>query len=322
MRRALVPAPSVAWAGAGSASPAYRRGLLMLATVVLCWGFTWPVNKTLLASLPPLWSVALRSAVATVALFALAAILGRLALPAREDLPVVLGIALLHMVGFTALSTSGLLLVPAGRSVVLAYTTPLWVTPGASLFLGERLTARRAIGVAVGLLGLATLFNPLALDWTDRRVLVGNLLILAGAFLWAGSILQIRAHRWRATPFDLVPWEMLLATLVLTPLALWQSPFPDVRWDASLVVRLGYASVPGSAVAYWAVAMASRDLPAITTSLGLSATPVIGVVAATLWLGEPLSLWLVVAVVLILGGVAIGATADRLDRLGAETRAG
>jgi len=288
--------------------PTYRRGLLMLATVVVCWGFTWPVNKTLLESLPPLWSVALRSAIATVALFALAAILGRLALPPREDLPVLLGIALLHMVGFTALSTSGLLLVPAGRSVVLAYTTPLWVTPGASLFLGEPLTARRATGVAVGLLGLATLFNPLALDWTDHRVVLGNLAILAGAFLWAASILQIRAHRWRATPFDLVPWETLLATLVLTPLALWESPFPDVRWDLSLMLRLGYTAVPGTALAYWAVAMASRDLPAVTTSLGLLGTPVVSVVTATLWLGEPLTLVLVIAIVLVLGGVAIGST--------------
>ena len=47
-----------------------------------------------------------------------------------------LSIALLHMVGFTLLGTIGLEIVPAGRSVVLAYTTPLWVVPGASLFLG------------------------------------------------------------------------------------------------------------------------------------------------------------------------------------------
>ena len=43
-------------------------------------------------------------------------------------------------------------------------------------------------------------------------------------------------------------------------------------------------------------------------SLGLLATPVVSVVIATLWLGEALSLSLVSAIVLILGGVAIGAT--------------
>jgi drug/metabolite transporter (DMT)-like permease len=72
-----------------------------------------------------------------------------------------------------------------------------------------------------------------------------------------------------------------------------------------------YAGVPGTAVAYWAIAVASRNLPAVTTSLGLLATPVVSVVVATIWLGEPLTLPLVAAIVLILGGVAIGVTAER-----------
>jgi drug/metabolite transporter (DMT)-like permease len=70
----------------------------------------------------------------------------------------------------------------------------------------------------------------------------------------------------------------------------------------------------GTAVAYWAVATASRLLPAVTTSLALLATPVVSVITAAFWLGEPVSLSLVVAIVLVLGGVAIGAT----DRAGNE----
>ena len=62
----------------------------------------------------------------------------------------------------------------------------------------------------------------------------------------------------------------------------------------------------GTAIAYWATATASRHLPAVTTSLGLLATPVVSVITATLWLGEPLTPSLVVAIVLVLGGVAIG----------------
>ena len=189
-----------------------REGVLYLATVVVAWGLTWPVNKVVLATVPPLWTVALRSAIAAVAMFALAVALRRLVVPPRGDVPVLLSITLLHMVGFTVLTTFGLAVVPAGRSVVLAYTTPLWVTPGAALFLGERLTARRTVGVLIGLLGLATLFNPFAFDWTSRAAVLGNASILAGAFLWAGAILHTRAHRWHTTPFALLPWELLLAS--------------------------------------------------------------------------------------------------------------
>ncbi|MGH7392118.1 MAG: DMT family transporter [Candidatus Rokuibacteriota bacterium] len=290
---------------------AHREGVLFLAMVVVAWGLTWPVNKVILESLSPLWMMALRSAIATVALFAISIALGRLALPPRGDVPVLLSITLLHMVGFAVLAAWGLRLVPTGRSVVLAYTAPLWVIPGAALFLGERLTRRRLAGVVIGLLGLLVLFNPLAFDWTSRDVILGNGAIVVAAGLWAASILHIRGHRWQSTPFDLVPWEMLLATAILIPAALTTSGAPAVELDGRLVALLLYAGVPGTAVAYWATAVASRNLPAVTTALGLLTTPVVSVAVATLWLGEPLTWALVAAIVLILGGIAIGTTDSR-----------
>jgi len=290
-------------------SPSARgQGIAALLIVVLAWGLTWPVNKVVLQQLSPLWAVVLRCALATVALFALTAWRGRITLPPPGDWPVLISITLLHMVGFNLLASWGLGLVPTGRTVVLAYTTPLWVTPAAAVFLREPLTLRRAVGVVVGLAGLLTLFNPLTFDWHDRAVVHGNLAILAGALLWAGSIVHIRAHRWRSTPFALIPWETLLATLLLAPIALADGAAPHVAWTPTYTLLLLYLGIVGTAVAYWAAATASRHLPALTTSLGLLATPVVSAVTATLWLGEPLTLQLAVAIVLVLGGVAIGAT--------------
>jgi drug/metabolite transporter (DMT)-like permease len=251
--------------------------------------------------------------VGTVAVFALAGLTGRLAAPRPADVPVVLSITLLHMVGFVVLANVGLQLVPTGRSVVLAYTTPLWVMPGARLFLGEPLTPRRIAGVIVGLAGLVVLFNPLAFDWTDRGSVLGHLAILGAAMLWAGSILHVRGHRWQGTTFDLIPAEMLLATVVLLPLAAAFGGELAVAWDARLVTLLLYSAIPGTVLAYWAVAGAGRLLPAVTTSLGLLGTPVVSVIIAALWLGEAPTLSLLAAVVLILGGVALGASEDRRE---------
>jgi drug/metabolite transporter (DMT)-like permease len=286
---------------------AYREGVFFLVIVVVAWGLTWPVNKLLLESFSPLWLMALRSAIGTAAMFGISIALGRLTLPPRADLPVLLSITLLHMVGFTLLSAWGLRLVPAGRSVVLAYTAPLWVIPGAVFFLGERLTWRSMTGVAIGLVGLLVLFNPAQFDWTDRDVILGNGAIILAAVLWAGSILHIRGHRWQSNPFDLVPWEVLLASVILIPAAL-ASGAPAAEWNGRLVALLLYAGIPGLALAYWAAAVASRNLPAVTTALGLLTTPLVSVAAAVLWLGEPLTMPLVAAIVLILGGIALGIT--------------
>ena len=283
-----------------------RPGLALLLVTVIAWGLTWPINKVILEQVSPLWMSAIRTLIAVIAMLAITGLSGRLRSPPRHDLPVLLSISLLHMVGFSVFAALGLLLVPAGRSVVLAYTTPLWVIPGAALFLREGLTVRKAVGAAVGLAGLVLLFNPLAFDWRDANALLGNGALLVAAFLWASSILHIRGHRWRSTPFDLVFWELLLASVVLTALALAVDGLPRIELTPRLTLLLLYIGLPGTALAYWATAMASRELPAVTTSLGLLGAPVIGVAAAILALGEAPDALLLLSGMMILGGVAIG----------------
>ena len=285
------------------------RGVLGLAAAVTAWGIGWPVNRAILYHLPPLSTVAVRSVIATVALFAIALWQRRVTPPDRQDLPVLFSISLLHMTGYAVLVSVGLLFVPVGRSIVLAYTMPLWITPGAALFLGERLTALRGLGVALGIGGLAVLFNPLGFDWHNRDGLVGNAVLLLAAFLWAGSIMHIRAHRWKAAPFDLIPWEMALATALLSVMALAIDGWPHITWTANLIGLLLYSALPGTALAFWAAAVASQNLPAVTTSLGLLAAPVIGIIASAMMLGEAPDATLIAAITMIIGGIAIGTLA-------------
>ncbi len=283
-----------------------RAALALFAIVILAWGLNWTVAKLTLQYMSPLWMTAFRGALAAVVLLFVMLATHSLRIPKRGDVPVVCSIALLHMTAFAALMALGLQLVPAGRSIVLGYTTPLWVTPAAVLFLGERLTFARIAGVAVGMAGLAVMFNPLAFDWADKRALLGNGLLLLSAFCWAISILHTRAHQWISTPFQLVFWEVLLATIVLTLLAILFEGAPQVTWNTQLVLLLGYGSVFGVALAYWAMAMVNRSLPAVTSSLGVLATPVVGVVSSMVLLDEPFSLSLLVALTMIIGGIALG----------------
>jgi drug/metabolite transporter (DMT)-like permease len=289
-----------------------RAALALFAAVIFAWGFNWPVAKLILQDgVTPLWMATIRSAVAAVVLLAILPLSGNLRLPRKGDWPIVFGISMLHMGAYAALVAIGLQYVPAGRSVVLGYTTPLWVVPGALLFLGERLTPARAAGVLIGLSGIAVLFNPLAFDWQNRQAVLGNGLLMLASFCWAISILQVRAHRWVSTPFQLVFWQVLLATLCLGVLAFALEGVPDIRWTARLAALFAYGGVFGVALAYWAMAMVNRSIPAVTTSLGILATPLVGIFASIAALGEPFSPTLLVALALIIGGIALGTLARR-----------
>jgi drug/metabolite transporter (DMT)-like permease len=80
------------------------------------------------------------------------------------------------------------------------------------------------------------------------------------------------------------------------------------------VLLLMYGGICGSALAYWAIATVNRSLPAAVTSLGLLATPVVGTLAAALALGEPVTLALLGAMTLIIGGIALGTFTHRQQR--------
>jgi drug/metabolite transporter (DMT)-like permease len=283
-----------------------HKALLLFAVVVVAWGLNWAMTKTIVHSVHPLWATAIRSAIATVALFFLLLARGQLIVPRRGDVPVIIAIGVLHMVAFSALVAYGLQFVPVGRSIVLGYTTPLWVAPGAWLFLREPLTKARMAGIGLGLLGLIVMFNPLAFDSSDRNSLIGHGLILLAAFFWAANILYVRAHKWISTPFQLVFWQTLLATSILSAMAFVVDGAPQIDWSPKLAGAFLYGGICGTALAYWAMAMVNRSLPAVTTSLGILATPVIGVVSSTIILGEPIDASLIVAMTMILGGIAVG----------------
>ncbi len=274
--------------------------------VVLAWGTNWPVTKMIVQDISPIWATALRCMVASATLGPLLLIQGDFIIPKVGDLPVVFCTSILHLVAFSALVAAGLQFVPAGRAIVLGYTTPIWVAIGASLLLSEAITRWRAIGIGCGLAGLAVIFNPQTLNWGDRQVLLGSGMILLAAFCWAGNIVYVRAHRWISTPFQLVFWQVLLAAVVLSVIAWLAEGPPRIVWTGKLGALMLYSGIVCTAFANWAMTMVNRSLPAVTTSLCLLATPLLGIVCATLFLGERLEPSLFLAMTLIIGGIALG----------------
>ena len=286
--------------------PSRAAAIALFASIVLAWGITWTVAKLIVAEVSPFWMSAIRSVVATIGLGALLLVRGQMIIPKRGDIAVIVMISVPHMIVFSILMGYGLQHVPVGRSVVLAYTTPLWVALGAWPFLRERIPPARAAGIALGLAGLAFLFNPLAFDWSNGNALFGNAMLLLSALAWSVSILYTRAHKWVSSPFQLVFWQALLASIVLLILAPLVEGAPTFAFSPRLAALFLYTGLIGTAYAFWALAIVNRSLPASTTALGILATPVAGIAGSTLFLSESLDPPLLIAAAMILSGIAIG----------------
>jgi drug/metabolite transporter (DMT)-like permease len=286
----------------------------VLAALVLIWGLNWPIMKLVVQAMPPLWFVVTRLTVGAICLFAFLIATGRLARPTRADWPVICSVSIFQMWLFMALTTIGVQFIPAGRSAIIAYTSPLWVLPAAVWLFGERLTRWKLLGMVLGFAGLVVLLNPASIDWSDGNVLLGNFLLLIGAGMWAIAILHTRRHRWHLSPLQLAPFQMALLIVPACFLA-WalEGPF-RADWSWQLIAMLVYNGPLATAFAFWASVSIQRALPSTTVSLSYLAVPAWGLIASTLWLGEALPASLVLGGVLILLGVAAIAIADTRRR--------
>jgi drug/metabolite transporter (DMT)-like permease len=95
---------------------------------------------------------------------------------------------------------------------------------------------------------------------------------------------------------------------------------PHVEWSWRLVLLFLYSGLIGTVLAYWAMSMVNKSISALTTSLGTTATPLVGIASAAILLGEPIDMSLVIAAALIVTGIALATLGDRLLRGQATAR--
>jgi len=291
------------------AASRHRRALLLLTIPVLLFGASWPINKVALAGIPPLWFAAARTVLSAATAIVTLTVLRQLRLPSRADLPIIVSVGLLQLALFFAFTNLALSFLPAGRSIVLANTTTLWLVPLA-LLAGESISMLRWAGVAAGLAGILVLANPWSLDWRNPGIAVGHGLLLLAALGWAVAIFHARHHRWQLAPAQVLPWQMLVAAAVLVPLALVHDPEPRVEPSLRVLGSLFYIGVIAGPLASWAAVIVARDLPTVVSSVGFLGIPALGLVLSTVFLGEEMT-WSLGLGALLIGAGVVATTAKR-----------
>lgn len=283
-------------------SHAWRTYALLIALVVF-WALNIPLAKMGMAYMSPIWLTIGRLAVGTVSVFALLIATKQLQLPKRRDLPLVISIGVLQMAIFQLLINLGMMTTHAGRAGILIYSTPLWVTPIAILLFSERLTMAKLLGLLCGIAGILVLFSPSSFNWHDKHTIIGNLLLLLAAVSWAIAMVHTRYGKWFSPPIVLLPWQLLIGTLISMCFIPFTTPFASIDWHLILWVVILFSGVVATGFGYYASLTVSKTLPVITTSLCMLAVPVLSLVFSDWLLGEKLTFSNLLASGLIIGGL-------------------
>jgi len=281
-----------------------RVGFIALFTTIFCFGTLWTTAKISVDYLPPLWFTAGRFAIGGVFVAIVLHLQGRLRLPDKADVPIILSVGGIMLGLYSSIFQNALVFVHAGRATVLGYTTAIFVTPVAVLLLGERLSLQKLLGLLAAIVGFLALFSPTEMDWSDRDVLAGNGLLVLCVLLWSAVILHLRVHRQVSDTLSLVPWYLMVSFTVATVSALIFEGPPNFEVSGTGWALYLYAGIVCSGIGNWGVTTAILNLPATTSTVGLLGVPVFAMILSVLFLGEALTLSLGIGMILIIGGIA------------------
>jgi len=282
-----------------------KMGIVALVVAIVIWGANWPVMKAGLDHVTPLWFSSLRFASGALCLLLWQAMRGELRLPRRGDGQFITTVGLLQMLAFTALGAVAMTHLPAGRSAMLSYVTPLWVVPASALCFGERVSRQTVAGVAICAAGVAILVNPASIDWADASVVGANAILLIASLCWAVCILHLRYFRSPSSAFELAPWQMLLAAGLLAIGADCTEGPLTLHGSMSFWAILLFVGPLATAFCFCAVNAASTWMPAGTMSTAMLGVPVTGVALSVAFFGEPLTIGLAAGSLAILAGIGV-----------------
>lgn len=273
---------------------------------VLAWGLNFALMKVLVAELPPHAMNSLRTLIAGVIFLLLWRFRERLT---WRDWVIVGGIGMLGNLAYQSLFLEAVPRLSASLNAIVSATGPVWVALISAWWLRERLSSLGYMGFALSFLGVV------ALSWggEGRLELLGVLFSLGAALVWA---IYTVASRWFGVHYRLLTWTGLGFIVGMLPYWLWHLP-QTLCLESNQLSPLVLLGITASAVfalvlAFLSWVRAIQLLGPVRVAPFLYLTPLVGVSAGVLLLGETLTWVDVLAGVVILLGVFTTQRARRL----------
>jgi len=275
--------------------------------VVLClsWGFNQVATKLAIHDIPPLTQGMIRSIVA--------ALLVSLWCKARgipllvRDRTLLPGLAAGTFFGIEFIFIyQGLAYTTAVRATLFIYLAPFFVVLGGRIFLpADRFGAAQWLGLALSFAGMMVAFGR-PTPALDPRQAIGDLMMVGAALFWAATTLTIKASSLNRVPAEKVMlYQLVVSAPMLAAAAIVFGERMTTMPSALAFGALAYQTFWVVSVTFvvWFALIARYSANRLSAFTFL--TPLFGVAAGHLVLGEPLTPAFAAAVALVAGGLVL-----------------
>ncbi|MDC3237068.1 DMT family transporter [Candidatus Poseidoniaceae archaeon] len=288
---------------------------MKLIFVVIVWGFGWPAGRVIAQDIAPFAASWIRYVVA-VALFVIYLKLSsQWMIPTRGEWKRIAWIGFFATCLYQAFFMVGMKYTAAGDASLMITFNPFFTAVLAIFFLNEAMHWRLGAGIALGLAGVSVLFlySPnVDIPFYERAL--GDVLIAGAAFAWACNSIQMKIAMTEPavdsdrclSPLQLTVWSSVIGLVMLTPIAAVETAvmgIPEPSFDGWVAIL--FLAIFSTVVSYVWFADGILTIGAGKSALYVYLVPIFGIYSGYLLLDEKLGASLLVAFVLIVGGVAL-----------------
>lgn len=264
---------------------------VLLANVI--FGLGVPVTKLLLDEwVSPMAYMATRC-MGAAAIFWLISLFMPRERVERRDLLVIMGGGLLGFVVSQTLTAWALHFTTPVYFSIIATLTPVATMVCAALLIGERLSLRSALGVAIGVVGALLM---VMVGWqvgSGMNDLLGIGLAVLSLLTWAVYLIITRKVSVKYTAVTQMKWVFLVSTLAVLPFSwtdLQASRLYSSQWAWSGVAEMAFIVVFATVAGFFAIPFALRYLKTTTVSVYTNLQPIVASFVA-IAIGQDLLSW-------------------------------
>jgi drug/metabolite transporter (DMT)-like permease len=288
---------------------------MKLIFVVIVWGIGWPAGRVIAQDIAPFAASWIRYVVA-VALFVIYLKLSsQWMIPTRGEWKRIAWIGFFATCLYQAFFMVGMKYTAAGDASLMITFNPFFTAVLAIFFLNEAMHWRLGAGIALGLAGVTVLFlySPnVDIPFYERAL--GDALIAGAAFAWACNSIQMKIAMTQPaedsdrclSPLQLTVWSSVIGLVMLTPIAAVETAvmgIPEPSFDGWVAIL--FLAIFSTVVSYVWFADGILTIGAGKSALYVYLVPIFGIYSGYLLLDEKLGASLLIAFVLIVGGVAL-----------------
>jgi drug/metabolite transporter (DMT)-like permease len=284
--------------------PLDAASMVLVVFICLTWGFNQPAIKLAIHDVPPLTQCAIRSALATLMVFGIMRLRGMPIMARDGSLTAGLAAGVLFGLEFL-LIYRGLLYTTASRAVLFIYLAPFFVVVGARFVLpGDRFSLMQWLGLSLAFVGMMVAFGVPA-PASSPHQLLGDLMMAGAALAWAATTLVIKTSALsRVSPEKTLLYQLVVCVPIVTLGALVFGERIVAMPSAVSLGSLAYQTiVVGTTFSIWFALIVKFSASRLSAFTFL--TPLFGVAAGHLVLGEPLTPAFAIAVLLVAVGLIL-----------------